>query len=657
MDIDHIDTSHPDTAQMDVDVCSTNEICYPKAWYDVLLPYCSDDAIVTKLWMTSKAMQSLLMGNLTSLVIKVRRTGPTALEPKKPGSGGDNCYCRPPFLPLLTSLIRLSIVVPQPLRFWMEHRLRTHPTSLPPNLRYIETSDRTLINVYSFSEFRPPPSDHLLGWLSRRSDVTLGPMLSQQIMDSTQITNYIWDLAIKAINSHSPLRGEDANLIRHLTHLNDRARIQLAALEPALWDSPAFKILAKAITSCTVHITTLARANWLSEHFPNLTQLEGWSVLLPPQLHTFTHCIFSNTVTPNLVPSFPSGLTKIVLNSTFGPWPTHWPEALTHLCVNVKPVDLNGEVFYGHISSLPRGLQHLSYNTTFKGGVNSINSSEWWDVATMLALPATLKSLTVPDLPKGWSEDEMAVLAHLPSQLTKIHASQHYTQVGAEPQLLTWIAAIPHAAWLILPVGLVNATISTREVIHSLPGGGLFWSSEASSISMLLARFVNLTALSIAVVTPGDLWDVLPSKLTSLAINHYNNHSQPGYHTLSFEGVQWPSRLQTLHVYGNSYCDHLSADSLDALPDSVEFLCIGIEDIDHPMITLPKKWPKALLHVLIECHEDHVHHIINTVMRPHTDFFPDINIVCFMVNHHRMTSDRLRRIEDRRYYNTRGTNN
>lgn len=601
----------------------------PEVWSTSLLPYLSDDEIVTKLWMSAPVMQKLIIQHLTSLVVNVCRIS------SGPHQEGNACnyYAYPPFLPLLDKLQYLSIIVPDYLRIWANQI--NGPLAFPSSLRWLETN---CIGIFDTRFLKPGEQRRtvsVLGWMCNNSDVTLGATLSGQFNSDFSLTVPTWRDFVKHIEDNTPIPPLIANMIRHLTYLPDRVRITLSKLDPAVWESPDFKSLAQQITSCSVHITNVSDAMWLALHFPNIVRLRGWSALLPSSVTSFARSTPQDYTVPeinaaNITPPFTANLTTIVINTYHGAWPLCWPEGLLSLNVTVDALDLTAEQFRTHMDSLPRHLNGLCYLARCRVPGN------WWDLKTMSNLPRTLKMLDVPDLPNGWKDEELAILTELPAHLTTLHTNQHKQVPG--PTTLDWMHKIPTAVWKILPVGITSLSICTREMLWpTVRPGMLLWDFKSTDLSPVLARFPQLSTVNILVIALSDPLPSFPDsvKIISIKYNNLLNYS-PSPCDVRFEDVRWPLLLKSVIINGSLSGSNIFLAGLGSLPDSVETLVVKAHSTDKTVIMdLPKRWPKRLSEVKILSRNAGL--LVSGVITRCKEHLPDTSKVRFSLNNESVT--------------------
>lgn len=595
-----------------------------EVWKDILIPYLSDDEVVTKLWMSAPHMQRLITQQLKYLVINLRRVSPS------PQQGNCPYYLHPPFFSMLKALQYLWILVPAHL----QGKINQHyPLPVfPPSLRFLESNSKGILNLcFDNSDL---PLHNFSSWISSRDDITLGPLLSVILILDGRLLRSQWKVALQCIEEQRYTMPDNANLLRHLTHLTEGAYLNLRALDSSIWDSAIFKCVAERITSCSVRISQQSDAHWLIERFPNLIHFHGWSPIIPPRLTILSRIIA--TMEEDITLILPSSLTKLSMDLGSGPgsWPLKWPQQLRELNVNTNTDNLTRDEFRLHISTLPASLTDLTYQ--YREWVDR----DWWDVKTTSSLPRGLKRLTVHKLPLGLNQEELAVLAALPPGLTVINVNHSYTDHS-----VAWIDDLPTAALKLLPVGLTSLSLSSREVIDpSKEYEPSRWSSQVRDLSTLIERFPNLTRLVVEVVCLSDPMPAFPDTVTDIFIGYHNVVKATNTFTdlifssasanVSLGDVKWPSRLENLRISSNIYSNRIQimGRTLESLPDSVTKLSIQV--CDAGLVSLPRKWPKKLAEVKISA--DYVELLVDNLLEPDRGYLPNTDIVLFRVGDHRL---------------------
>ena len=595
---------------------------HSEVWSDVLIPHMSDDEVIIRLWMTAHIVQTLIRTRLLSLVIKVRRISGSS------DTGDSAYYTHPPFFLQLNVLQYLWIMLPMELRTTSDK-----PGTIgkfPPSLRFIETDRLRMLNTERFlsdgSQVIVAP-EHFTIWLSSRNDTAVGPMLMKQLVSTGGLLEHIWRIALHSVKHQKYILPTDPHLVRHLTHLPDDVYVKLRALAPPLWETAIFKSLAEQVVSCQVYISEPCDAEWLIVHFPNLVHLHGRSPLLPPRLggfSLFTGVIVNGIAIPSIIPPLPSSLTKIVLGVNHGPWPSRWPEQLIDFHVSINAGNVTVDDFRSHIHTLPARLEMFSYQ--IQGGMDGHR----WDVETMSALPRTLKSLTVPNLPDVWTKDEVAILAELPNTLTRIEVRRDY---GGP-----WMEDLSTAAWKILPVGLTSLVITTREAPCAIASDTtLDWKrAKVRDMSELVGRFPNVVSLTVAVIGLEDPLPAFSDNVKNISIRYCDYVKYPYRSTNVFwDGVQWPLRLGTVHIVCNPTTmnsTNISLRSLGSLPDTV--LTLSVVAYSAGLVDFPRKWPRQLVNVTIST--DSADGLISGAIEHTKESLPNTNRVHFIINSRRL---------------------
>lgn len=595
-----------------------------EVWRNVLIPHLWDDEAVTKLWMSTPDMQTIVKQRLRSLVITVRRTG------RRSNDGKDHYYTHPPFLPLLSMLQYLWMMVPDHLESVVKNAgvVPNIICTFPPSLRFLDTNNSYMLS-FSFDNYLRPVDGHILPWMSSRDDITLGPMLSKHLVTDNRLLIYIWKSALECIKAQTYALATDANLFRHLTHLPGEIFFELRALADVLWDTPIFKSLSEQVTTGYILTSEPSNAQWIIKHFPNLVSLRGWLEILPYRLTRYSCIMYCYDNSLHAIPALPSNLTKITMtihDCTY--WPARWPESLTDLHMTVHSGSVSLDDFHSHIRSLPVHLEKFRY---FIRTEQDAMDDDWWDVATTSALPRTLKHLRAPDLPNGWTADEVAILAALPSNLTTISPIRYRGWYGS------WMDTLPTAAWEVLPTGLTSLDISTREVVYPVaPNGKLVWSAEVRDLTVLMSRFTHIAELNVLMIGLDDPLPAFADTVKTISIKYYDDATYWAipYH-VSLHTTRWPSQLETLRVWYNLNTTQpvsVSGQALELLPDTVVTVFLSMSNTVP--IDLPKRWPKALAVVTIRTND--TQRLINGIIKDHETYLPNTNRVYFTVNNQRI---------------------
>ena len=538
------------------------------AWREFLIPYFSDDTVITKLWCTAVVFQQLIRERTTQLVCHVHRS---ALPTEK--------YLNPPFLLQLTKLKYLQFV-----DGIYALNIGDINTISQFHLPYDQIPDSlTTLQLCYIDVWSEIP---LMKFLSERPSLMVIAQTSPA--DSTAL---YWRLLHSAITT--AVEGTNFKPLAVFDTFTTLDYITSSRLK-RVWDTllPDIKLWLEQHWCPKVnsiyfhpHFDELEVELWCYSVFPNITHCEN-SITTPIELQeyrSFNHVSMDPAPLPIL--SHLRCLTSLNVSVMDQMIPKMLPATLIScdLRVAVKGTGYR-KLLPQFIAQLPTALLKFALHVNFASYLGPRRKTgSYWSSVMISSLPRALLEFTTNDFPSSITEWKLLPPAlrildvtpctpdPKPDRYDNVYGKRNMLPTDANYQVVS-----PHLT-------SITVLISSAPAINLYP---LPFQLDT------VVRFQSLTDLNLGIEDENVLaegFSSFPRSLTKLTLTvlHVDNTND------HISELIFPDQLKELYVKGTRTNNMIDPQLWHPLPDSLQALVL----YDVFIMSLPPQWPTSITYL------------------------------------------------------------